>query len=93
MTDKPWEGQPAKPNPSLIIPPTDTIQITIDNYAKPAPRAQMVFSRALPVPYVVHLFAGLIRDLVEQGAAQNPIAQPSVKPLTEPSTNGRNNRA
>ncbi len=85
MTDQPWNRQPAKPvEPSVIIPPTDTIQITIDNYAKPAPRANMVFSRAMPVPYVVHLLAGLIKDLIEQGAAQNSIATPHATPPTMP---------
>lgn len=74
--------------PSVIVPPTDTITITIDNYAKPAGRATMIFSRAMPVPYVCHLLAGLIRDLIEQGMAQNPGTLPGAGPHTEP---GRKN--
>ncbi len=92
MSDQPWNRQPAKPiEPSVIVPPTDTIQITIDNYAKPAPRASMLFSRALPVPYVVHLLAGLIKDLIEQGAAQQSIAMPSTIPPTTPPAPGNGN--
>ena len=86
MSDKPWEQQPAK-GPSLIIQPVDTIQIQIDNRVNP-PAVTFGASRALPIPYIIHLMCGLIRDMIEKGAGQAPGIQPGAEPGAKP-PNGR----
>jgi hypothetical protein len=83
MSDKPWEQQPGKPGPSLIITPVDTIQITIDNRVNP-PVVTFGSSRALPIPYVIHLMCGLIRDMIEKGVQQSPGIRPGAEPAAKP---------
>jgi hypothetical protein len=73
----------------IIITPTDTITITIDNRVNP-PRADMRLSRDLPGTYVCGILAMLIgqicadltRRLVGAPPPESPKATPEAIPFT-----------